>query len=114
MFLQILLSLTFVKDKQQEMPIFNEGPINKSSFIACLRKFHYSLLFSVYLLHFLAVTYFIEHPLISCLLGLMAFINLTLYLVQFVVYTNEYITKSSKSNRIFSTRIKPSMTLLTD
>jgi hypothetical protein len=97
--LQSLLNLPFVKDLQQEMSIFNEGPANKSSFLAHLRKYHFSLLVSAYLLYSLAVTYFVEEPLISYLLGLLAFINLIFYLVQFVVYTNEYVKKSFKSNK---------------
>jgi len=92
--LQSLLSLPFIMDLQQEMSIFNEGPVNKSSFIAHLRKYHFSLLLSAYLLYSLAVTYFVEEPFISYLLGLIAFINLILYLIQFVVYTNEYVRKS--------------------
>jgi hypothetical protein len=97
--LQSLLTSSFVKDLQQEMSIFNEGPANKSSFLAHLRKYHFSLLLSAYLSYSLAVTYFVEEPLISDLLGLLAFINLILYLVQFVVYTNEYVKKSFKSNK---------------
>jgi len=97
--LQILLNLPFVKDLQQEMSIFNEGPANKSSFTAHLRKYHFALLLSAYLLYSLAVTYFVEEPFISYLLGLIAFINLILYLVQFVVYTNEYVRKSFTSNK---------------
>ena len=97
--LQCLLNLPFVKDLQEEMSIFNEGPANKSSFLAHLRKYHFSLLLSAYLFYSLAVTYFVEEPLISDLLGLLAFINLIFYLVQFVVYTNEYVKKSFKSNK---------------
>lgn len=97
--LQILLNSSFVKDLQQEMSIFNEGPANKSSFIAHLRKYHFALLLSAYVLYSLAVTYFVEEPFISYLLGLIAFINLILYLVQFVVYTNEYVKKSFTSNK---------------
>lgn len=97
--LQSLLNLPFIKDFQQEMSIFNEGPANKSSFIAHLRKYHFSLLLSAYLLYSLAVTYFVEEQFISYLLGLIAFINLILYLVQFVVYTNEYVKKSFNSNK---------------
>ena len=97
--LQGLLNLPFVKDLQQEMSIFNEGPTNKSFFITQLRKYHFSILLSAYLLYSLAVTYFVNDPLISYLLGLIAFINLILYLVQFVVYTKEYVTKSFKSDK---------------
>jgi hypothetical protein len=97
--LQGLVNLPFVKDLQQEMSIFNEGPANKSFFLARLRKYHFSLLLSAYLLYSLAVTYFVEEPLISYLLGLIAFINLILYFVQFVVYTNEYVKKVFKSNK---------------
>lgn len=97
--LQILLNSSFVKDLQQEMSIFNEGPANKPSFIAHLRKYHFALLLSAYVLYSLAVTYFVEEPFISYLLGLIAFINLILYLVQFVVYTNEYVKKSFTSNK---------------
>lgn len=104
--LQSLLNLPFIKDLQQEMSIFNEGPANKSSFIAHLRKYHFSLLLSAYLLYSLAVTYFVEEPFISYLLGLIAFINLILYLVQFVVYTNEYVKKSFKSNKSILNRDK--------
>jgi hypothetical protein len=97
--LQILLNLPFVKDLQQEISIFNEGPANKSFFIAYLRKYHLALLLSAYLWYFLAVSYFVEEPFISYLLGLIAFINLILYLVQFVVYTNDYVRKSFTSNK---------------
>merc|ERR1712113_761356 len=104
MLLQSLLNLSFIKDLQQEMSIFNEGPANKSFFVTQLRKYHFSLLLSAYLLYSLAVTYFVNDSSISNLLGLVAFINLILYLVQFVVYTKEYTTKSFKSNKsIFST-----------
>jgi hypothetical protein len=104
MLLQSLLNLSFIKDFQQEMSIFNEGPANKSSFITQLRKYHFSLLLSAYLLYSLAVTYFVNDPSIFYLLGLIAFISLILYLVQFVVYTKEYVTKSFKSNKsIFNT-----------
>lgn len=99
MLLESLLNLSFIKDLQQEMSIFNEGPTNKSFFITQLRKYHFSLLLSAYLLYSLAVTYFVNDPSISNLLGLIAFINLILYLVQFVVYTNEYVTKSFKFNK---------------
>ena len=99
MLLQSLLNLSFIKDLQQEMSIFDEGPANKSFLITQLRKYHFSLLLSTYLLYSLAVTYFVNDPLISNLLGLIAFISLILYLVQFVVYTKEYITKSFKSNK---------------
>ena len=97
--LQSLLNLSFIKNLQQEMSIFNEGPANKSSFITQLRKYHFSLLLSASLLYSLAVTYFVNNPLISYLLGLIAFIGLILYLVQFVVYTKEYAAKSFKSNK---------------
>ena len=99
MLLQSLLNLSFIKDIQQEMSIFNEGPANKSFFITQLRKYHFSLLLSTYLLYSLAVTYFVNDPLISNLLGLIAFISLILYFVQFVVYTKEYVTKSFKSSK---------------
>lgn len=102
MLLQSLLNLSFIKDLQQEMSIFNEGPANKSFFITKLRKYHFSLLLSAYLLYSLAVTYFVNDPSISYLLGLIAFISLILYLVQFVVYTKEYVTKSFKSNKSIS------------
>ena len=81
------------------MAIFNEGPANKSFFMAHLRKYHFSLILSTYLFYSLAVTYFVMDPLISYLLGLIAFINLILYFVQFVVYTNHYVAKSFKSNK---------------
>ena len=81
------------------MSIFKEGLVNTSSFIARLRKYHYSLLLSAYLLYSLAVIYFFEDPLIFYLLGLIAFINLILYMVQFVVHTNKYITKLFKPNK---------------
>ena len=97
--LQSLLNLPFIKDLQQEMSIFNEGPANKSFFVTQLRKYHFSLLLSAYLLYSLAVTYFVNDPAISYLFGLIAFINLILYLVQFAVYTKEYVTKSFKSNK---------------
>ena len=42
--------------------------------------------------------FFVENQSISYLLGLIAFINLILYLTQFVVYTKECVTKSFKSN----------------
>ena len=99
MLLQSLLNLPFIKDLQQEMSIFNEGLANKSSFITQLRKYHFSLLLFAYLLYSLAVTYFANDLSISYLLGLIGFISLTLYLVQFAVYTKEYVTKSFKSNK---------------
>jgi hypothetical protein len=99
MLLQSLSNLSFVKDFRQEMLIFDQGPANKSFFLSQLRKYHFSLLLSVYLLYSLAVTYFVNDLLISNLLGLIAFINLILYLVQFVVYTKEYVTKSFKSDK---------------
>jgi hypothetical protein len=102
MLLQSLLNLSFIKDLQQEMSIFNEGPANKPFFITQLRKYHFSLLLSAYLLYSLAVTYFVNDPSISYLLGLIAFISLILYLVQFVVYTKEYVTKSFKSSKNIS------------
>jgi hypothetical protein len=108
--LQSLLNLPFIKDLQQEMTIFNEGPANKFSFIANLRKYHFSFMLSAYLLYSLAVTYFVEDPLISYLLGLIAFIMLTLYLVQFVIYTNEYVKKSFKSNKSTFSKDKKSQT----
>ena len=46
MLLQSLLNLSFIKDLQQEMSIFNEGPANKPFFITQLRKYHFSLLLS--------------------------------------------------------------------
>lgn len=97
--LQSLLNLPFIKDLQQEMLIFNEGPVNKSFFITQLRKYHFSLLLSAYLLYSLAVTYFVNDPSISYLLGVIAFISLILYLVQFAVYTKEYVTKSFRFNK---------------
>merc|ERR1711933_59436 len=42
--------------------------------------------------------FFVENQSISYLLSLIAFINLILYLTQFVVYTKECVTKSFKSN----------------
>ena len=104
--LQSLLNLSFIKDLQQEMSISNEGPANKSSFITQLRKYHFSLLLSAYLLYSLAVTYFVNNPSISYLLGLIAFIGLILYLVQFVVYTKEYVGKSFKSSKSISNKSK--------
>ena len=104
--LQSLLNLSFIKDLQQEMSIFNEGPANKSSFITQLRKYHFSLLLSAYLLYSLAVTYFVNNPSISYLLGLIAFISLILYLVQLTVYTKEYVAKSFKSNKNISNKVK--------
>jgi hypothetical protein len=106
MLLQNLLNLSFIKDLQQEMSIFNEGPANKSFFITQLRKYHFSLLIICLFVYSLAVTYFVNNPLISYLLGLIAFISLILYLVQFVVYTKEYVTKSFKSNKSISNRDK--------
>lgn len=85
------------------MSIFNEGPVNKSFFITQLRKYNFSLILSTYLLYSLAVTYFVNDPSISYLLGLIAFISLILYLVQFTVSTKEYLTKSFKfNNNIFN------------
>ena len=104
--LQSLLNLSFIKDLQQEMSIFNEGPANKSFFITQLRKYHFSLLLSAYLLYSLAVTYFVNDPSISYLLGLIAFISLILYLVQFAVYTKEYVARSFKSNKSISSKNK--------
>ncbi len=98
--LQTVLNLPFVKDLKEELDIFNEGPANKSYFITILRKYHFSLLISAYLLYSLAVTYFVEEALISYILGQIAFIAIVLYLVQFVVHTNEYVKKSFKFNKI--------------
>jgi len=98
MLLQSLLNLPFIQAMQEEVSIFNEGPANKSWYLTQLRKYHFSLLLSVYLLYTLAVTYFVDDPFISNLLGLIAFINIILYLVQFVVYTKEYVTKSFQFN----------------
>jgi len=97
--LQSLLNLTFVKELQQEMAIFDEGPANVSPFIRQVRKYNFSLLFFVYLSYSLGVTYFIDNPSISYSLGLIAFIGLILYWVQFVVYTKEYVTKSFKYDK---------------
>lgn len=100
--LQGFLNLSFIKDLKEEMDIFNEGPPNKSSFMANLRKYHFSLLISGYLSYSLAVTIFVEDPFVSNLLGIVALINLTLYLVQSVVYINEYIKKSFKFDKTIS------------
>ena len=99
MLLQSLLNLSFIKDLQEEMSVFNEGPTNKSPFIAKLREYHFLLLVFAYLLYSLAVTYFVNDPLISNLLGLIAFISLILYFVQFVIYTKEYVRKSFKFDK---------------
>lgn len=102
---QSFFNLPFIKDLQEEMSIFNEGPTNKSFFTAYLREYHFSLLLSTYLFYILAVTYFVEDPQISYLLGLIAFISFILYGIQFVVYTNSYIKKSFNSNKsIFKDR----------
>lgn len=95
--LQSLLNLPLVKDLQKEMSIYNEGPASKSGFITSLRKYHFSLILSAFLSYSLGVTYFVEDYMISYLLGLISFLSIILYLVQFVVYTKEYVRKSFKS-----------------
>ena len=49
-------------------------------------------------LYSLEVTYFVNDPSIFYLFGLIAFISLILYLVQFVVYTKEYLTRVKKNS----------------
>ena len=104
MLLYFLLNISVVKDIREEMSIFEIGPTNKSLFLTYLRKYHYFLLLMVYLFYSLAVTYFVTNSLISYLLGLISFFILVLYLVQFVVYTKAYVSRSFKPS--FTNKMK--------
>jgi len=96
MVLQILLNLPIAKDFQKELQIFNKDPKDKP-FIVLLRRYHFQLFLLSYISFSLATTYFVENFMLSYVLGIIAFISVILYLVQFVVYTKNYLQQQNKN-----------------
>jgi len=94
--LQFLLELPFTKDFQAELQVFNQNP-KGSPFLVLLRKYHFQLFLLAYISFGLATTYFVENVLISYVLGVVTFISVFLYLVQFIIYTKNYLQLQAKN-----------------
>jgi len=58
-----------------------------------LRRYHFQLFILAYLSFGLAITYFVENFMVSYVFGVVTFIAVILYLVQFVVYTKNYLQR---------------------
>jgi len=96
MLLQVLLDLPFTKDFQEELQIFNQNP-KGNPFVVLLRKYHFQLFLLAYISFGLATTYFVENFMISYVLGVVTFIVVILYLVQFVIYTKNYLQRQTEN-----------------
>ena len=94
--LQVFLDLPFAKGFQEEFQIFNENPKGRP-FLVLLRKYHFQLFLLSYISFGLSTTYFVENFMVSYVLGIVTFIALILYLVQFVVYTKNYLQRQTKN-----------------
>jgi len=96
MLLQILLDLPITKGFQEELQIFNLDPKDKP-LLVLLRRYHFQLFLLGYISFSLATTYFVENLLVSYVLGSVTFVFVILYLVQFVVYTKNYLQRQTKN-----------------
>jgi hypothetical protein len=104
--LQVLLDLPFAKGFQEELQIFNQNPKNKP-FVVLLRRYHFQLFLLAYISFSLATTYFVENFMVSYVLGVLTFISIILYLVQFVVYMTNYVGLQIKGFTSSVTSTKP-------
>jgi hypothetical protein len=96
MLFQILLNLPITRDFHEELQIFNSDPKNMP-FVVLLRKYHFQLFLLGYINFSLATTYFVENFMVSYVLGIVAFVSVVLYLIQFVVYMQQYLKRAPKS-----------------
>ena len=114
-FLQILLELPITKSFQSELQLFNQDPKDRP-FLVLLRKYHFQLFLLSYISFSLATTYFVENFIVSYVLGVVTFVCVVLYLVQFVVYTKNYLqrqttnfTYTDTNKRYMSTATSPTV-----
>jgi len=96
MLLQILQDLPITKGFQEELQMFNLDPKDKP-FVVLLRRYHFQLFLLGYISFSLATTYFVENFIISYVFGIVTFISVILYLVQFIVYTKNYVQRQTKN-----------------
>ena len=89
--------LTAVQIFQADYATFNEGPSNKSVFLAFIRKYHIFIIFLSF------ISYTLANPLISTFFGILTLGFAALYLVQFIVYLIAFWKKPlDKSSSIYS------------